>query len=420
MTTEQIEDHLIDLERRLNALPEAEESPPTTLQVLGRNRRERYWQRLLVHFLRPDESHGLGEDVLEHVLNGLSLHPALDFSFTRLDLAEIQIEQEVSASQGRPDLLVWSKNDWFLCIEIKVDSSEGDDQTVRYVESESFHEIDLDKAEVPDEGRQYLYLTPRDTPGPEAEEFTPIAWEWLASELQTFLADSYGKYPSRTTAQLTDFVDTVRSELTMTDYQENRREKVELAIDHYEPIEAVLDALEDYVEELHSRWPEWFLEQAPSGWGDSWLAPETSTTYLKAYRTDWLLNSGEERATSSDADLHVYWEFRLTDRHLGRGVLDHRLVVAGADDELRRQFRDAFYSASSHDEVTRLVSKLDSEADKDVSAPEWENHTYQYLVDGDYRFDDAEGFERSVGAAFEDLQPAFRLATEAIPERSSH
>lgn len=82
---------------------------------------------------------------------------------------------------------------------------------------------------------------------------TVCSWEWIVSELQTFLTESYGQYPFRTTVQLNDFIDTIRSELTMTEYQEHEQEKLALTIEHYEPIREVLNTLEDHADALINR-----------------------------------------------------------------------------------------------------------------------------------------------------------------------
>lgn len=252
--SDSLEHRLADLQSRLALLPEAEEPPPTTLQILGRNRRERDWQQILVHLLSPDEAHGLDRAMLEHFLKSLADRDDLEYTFSRFDLADVQVEQEIVTSRGRPDVVLWSSEDWFVCLELKVDSSEGDDQTRRYVEVESFRSIGLEKSEVPPDGHHYVYLAPDDAPPPEADEFTHVSWEWVASELQSFLAESNGAYPARTTAQIDDFADTIRNELTMTDYQENQQAKVELYVDHYDEISEVRSAFEERWADFTRNW----------------------------------------------------------------------------------------------------------------------------------------------------------------------
>lgn len=245
---------MAEFESRLAVLPEAEEPPPTTLQILGRSHREQDWQRLLVHFLTPDEAHGLDHALLEHFLRAISDRDDLDYAFSRFDLNDVQIEQEIVTARGRPDVVLWSSEDWFICCELKVDSSEGEDQSQRYVDVASFRSIGLEKSDVPTDGHYYVYLAPADASPPDADGFVHVSWEWVASELQTFLAESHGEYPARTTAQLDDFTDTIRSKLTMTEYQESQRAKVELYIDHYDEISEVRNAFEESWEDFTRNW----------------------------------------------------------------------------------------------------------------------------------------------------------------------
>lgn len=197
---------IAEFEDRLAHLPKAEEPPPTTLQILGRSQQEQDWQRLLFHFLSPDEPHGLGYALLEHFLLSLSNRDDFEYTFSRFDLNDVQIQQEVMSSDGRrPDAVVWSAEDWFICWEVKVAASEGDDQTADYVDAESFRSIGLAKEAVPSDNHYYVYLSPEDASPPRADEFVQVSWEWVAAELQSFLGDSHGEHPSRTAAQLDGF-----------------------------------------------------------------------------------------------------------------------------------------------------------------------------------------------------------------------
>lgn len=138
-----IETKLAELRQQLTALPDAEEPPPTPLQVLDQSTQERDWQQFLVYFLSPREAHGLEHAVLEHVLMALSDRSDIEFTFSRFDIDDIQIEQEVTTSVGIPDIVLWASEDWFLCWELKVHESEGRDQTNRYVDVDAFDGIGL-------------------------------------------------------------------------------------------------------------------------------------------------------------------------------------------------------------------------------------------------------------------------------------
>jgi len=348
--TRSIEVELATLRQQLAVLPEAEEPPPTTLQLLGRSTQERDWQQFLVHFLRPDAPHGLDHAVLEHVLTALSERDDLKYVFSRFDVGEIQIAQEVSTSDGIPDVVLWASDEWFICWELKVHASEGNDQTARYVGVDSFDGIGLDKSEVPADSQHYVFLAPESASSPDADEFVHVSWEWLAAELQSFLMESYDEYPARTMAQLKDFVDTIRSELTMTEYQENQQEMVELYVENYGAISDLEAAFEEEWSEFEATWgrrlaqtldgaeliedadvPEeyaavrvalesgerrqWTFRQGQSDW--SWLFPR-----------EWWTKLDESRAVSDamKPNARVGLVHRL-DWHRSEAVRDHTLVI---------------------------------------------------------------------------------------------
>lgn len=370
-----IEEQMVEVRQKLAMLPAAEEPPPTTLQVLGRNSLEQDWQRLLVYFLSPAAAHGLDHAVLEHVLLALSDRDDLDYTFSRFDLEDVQLEREVSTAAGIPDLVLWASDDWFICWELKVHASEGRDQTVGYVDVPSFEGIGLDKDDVLADGHHYVYLAPESASPPNANEFVHISWRWVASQLQSFLADSYAEYPARTTAQLKDFVDTIRSELTMTDYQANQQEKVELYVDYYDEIAEIEAAFDDEWTDFTRSWGtqlartldgadlvedanvpgeyaavdlttdageqrRWTFRQGESDW--SWLFP-----------TEWWtkLDEGRPIADPEKPNGRVGFLHRL-DWHRHDALRDHTLVfyvrnAPSGHDEFYHNFADRFDEASA-------------------------------------------------------------------------
>lgn len=252
--TDILKRRLADLRDNLNLLPETDEPPSTTLQVIRTRQQEQDWQRLLFHYLSPDESHGLDHRLLEHLLSALSERSEFDITFSRFDLADVQVEQEVVLSDDRrPDAVIWPSENWFICWELKVGASEGEDQTRDYVHADSFQSINLEKENVSTDNRHYIYLAP-DGSSPEADEFVPVSWNWVGKEIQTFLAESQGKYPSRTIAQLEAFAGTIQSEFQMTEYQENQQEKVELYVKHYNDISEVQQIFDEQWEQFGKTW----------------------------------------------------------------------------------------------------------------------------------------------------------------------
>lgn len=266
--SERLRDQLSEFKRQLNLLPEAEPPPPTTLQVLGRGQYEQDWQRLLFHFLSPERKHRLDHAFLEHLLRALSNVDGLEYTFSPFDLEDIRVETEVlTSNERRPDAVVWVKDEWFICWELKITAAENEGQTTDYVQAEEFEGIDLTKSNVPPENHHYIYLAPSDATSPTAEEFVYVSWEWIASELQSFLAAGHGKYPAETTAQFNGFIRTIQNELQMTEYQENQQEKAALYFDYYDEIQEAESA-------FNQQW---------AGYADTWgtrLAESLDTVEL--------------------------------------------------------------------------------------------------------------------------------------------
>jgi hypothetical protein len=380
VTSDSIEQQLAELSQRLDALPEADEPPPTTLQVLGRSHQEKDWQRLLVHFLTPDDAHGLDHAVLEHLLEALADRDDLDYSYSRFDLDTVQVAQEVVTDQGRPDVIVWAE-DWFICFELKIDSSEEQDQTERYVRVDSFDSIGLDKAEVA--GHHYVYLAPKDAPCPDADEFVPVSWEWVASELQTFLAESYGEYPSRTTAQLNEFIDTIRSELTMTEYQENQQEKMELYVRHYDEIHEVQDAFDEGWSEFEQEWGTRLANAIDTGEVETvptipdeyvaftfdreedqperWIFKQATSDWAWIFKDGWWKQADtRENIYGRDRpDVRIGFLHRL-EKHRTNAVRDHELkfffrLTPPSPDSFKDAFEQRFYDRET--EIAGLTPK---------------------------------------------------------------
>ncbi len=240
---------------QLDRLPKAKEPPSTTLQILGRHKYERDWQRLFFYFLSPAKPHGLDHTLLKHLLTALSDRDDLGYEYSAYDLDTVQVATEVSTAEGRrPDAVMWSGEDWFLCWELKITASEGSDQTTDYVSTESFPSIGLSKENVPTDGHHYVYLAPEDASSPTADAFVQISWEWVTEQLQSFLAASHGTYPAQTTAQLYEFSSTIQRELQMTEYQENQKEKAQLYFEYYDEIAAAEDAFKKQWSEFADTW----------------------------------------------------------------------------------------------------------------------------------------------------------------------
>lgn len=386
---DKIASQLAGLKDDLDRLPEAEEPPPTTLQIIRNNQQEEYWQRLLFHYLSPDEPHGLDHALLEHILSELSNRDDLEFLFSRLDLADAQVEQEVIVSNGRrPDAVVWASEDWFICWELKINAPEDEDQTRDYVDADSFQSIGLAKEDVPDSDHHYVYLAPKDASPPEAEEFVQVPWIWVADQIQAFLNESHGEYPARTTAQLEQLIETIQSELKMTNYQKNQQEKAELYFEYYEAITEAQEAYENQWDWFANNWGNQLAETMdgaepveisalrdvdvaveftqPPIEDERWVFRQGESDWAGIFKKGWWRHEDDlsdiYTADENRDDIRVYLTHRLEknrEKAIKDNLLQLRLIYGlGIDDQFGDEFRQRFTNKveNSNEEMPSSVS----------------------------------------------------------------
>lgn len=298
-------------------------------------------------FFQTDQAHGFGHVVIEHLLRALTTRDDTKYSYSRLDLETIQVAQEVVTDQGRPDIVMWSPEDWFICWELKVTASEGEDQTQRYIDARSFDGIGINKADIPENGHHYIYLAPADASAPESPEFLHVSWEWLATELQAILTDSFGKYPGRATGQLDDLITTIQSELTMTEFQENRNEKLNLYMEYADELHELQSVFDEEWDQLADEWGDRLANTLEIGEIESgspvpdeyvsfllerdnqperWVFRQGQSDWAVLFKDGWWrqAETGDHTYDRNRPDARVLFTHRL-ERHREDAVLDHEL-----------------------------------------------------------------------------------------------
>jgi hypothetical protein len=190
----------------------AEEPHRTIPEIMGRETRERTWHDLLTYFLRPTNGHGLGTDPLavffETVQGNTSINPSEG------DLETVRVDTEVqTGEEDRVDVFLTQEQQWFLCLELKVRSSEHAGQTDAYVDTEYIGT--RSKADYPTDAHHYLYLTVDDTETPAATVFEQLTWDRLLDSWETLLPEymDSGRYPDRGIAQFAEFLALIRTEV---------------------------------------------------------------------------------------------------------------------------------------------------------------------------------------------------------------
>ena len=349
---EEIRGRLEELATSIDKIPTLANSPETTLSILGKTRTEAYWEALLEYFLDPEAPHGFDTDVLEAFLTAVSEESKSSLAPRAYQLSEIQIASQVGADDGVPDILVWIADEWFCCIELKSHSKESDDQTIRYASSTSLgplHVSDFSKT-----NRHYIYLAPASTSVPTSEDFVKLDWEDVVPYFGDVLSTGRGRYPSKSQAQLFDFVDTLEDELEMTDYKEYERDKVELAIEYGPEIQMVISALQDFVEQERNSWQEDFLASAPEGW-DTDLGGQI---HPRLFHQSWLFDETGRVDTEEEADLVLNYVSKINEENL----LNRNLTVefkrrSDSDKKLEEKVYDKLYAEETQTQLRNLAEE---------------------------------------------------------------
>jgi len=268
---------LEDLQRELDNI---ERAPETTLEIFGQSRVEQRWEELLVHFLDSTNPHGFDTDVLRAFLRALYSHGDTSMSGPLRNLEHVKVSSQVSTGNGIADILLRQPDEWFVCIELKVDAPETNAQTDRYAEAARLGDLDTRQHSGTNE---YVYIAPTEAPASVSEDFVDISWEHIVTELETVLTDGFGKYPSKSSAQLADFIDTIQLELNMGDINQISEETV-LYTEYAETINRVQDAFERDKERLYNSLEETFFAEFGH---DEWTSNTRPNTYIQLYKPEW-------------------------------------------------------------------------------------------------------------------------------------
>ena len=341
MEIDKTESVLETLSDRLRALDDSVPSPRTLFDVAGISRSESAWQYTLAYFLDPNEPHGFGSAILETFLTLVEEQPHSSFEFYEYNLEDIQIQVEASGDTGRPDIVLWLDEAWFLCIELKVDAPETEFQTERYTAASRFG--DLRTNSIPPSGHHFVYLASRTASEPSADEFLHLTWQEVVSEFSSAFNSNIMTNPASSVAQLHDFVRHIKQELHMVSNQNSNPEKVELAFEHSETINELSAAAAEFIEEYQSSWDTRFEQNPPDGWTDEWTTIRFGNNWGRLVKTEWMLpenQSGEPKKTSGFS-IAISIDMKRDD--FERGETEAVLRVYG-DNKYTDQYLDRFYS----------------------------------------------------------------------------
>jgi hypothetical protein len=346
---EALRNQLEQLSGAVQQIPTPPSSPESVLSILGEARSETSWEALLTYFLDPVAPNGMGTDILAAFFDTISATTQSNLSPRTHQLSEVEVETQITADDGVPDLLLWVPDEWFCCVELKSHSGESNDQTLRYATSDSLGPLTVGDFDPTD--RYYLYLAPAATPPPASDAFATLDWETVVNQMRMVLNENRGRYPVKSSAQLADFLDTIDDELNMTEQERYQREKAQLVIDHSDALQEVLAALDDVVAAELAAWQNDFADVADSSWNTT-LA---GNKYARAYRDEWVR---QLNASTADQTPVVVYELQIDSDALRSGAPQIELKRTSDTADPQRVY-DALYEESIQDELKSLAPRHD-------------------------------------------------------------
>lgn len=333
MSKSSINEQIEAIQQRLDS---TERLPVPTLEVIGEEQVEAHWQSLLVYFIRPNNPHGFGSDVLSAFLEAIKSHSKTELTPESYDADEIKIQSEVPTGNGVVDLLITHEDDWFMCIELKVRSSETGNQTVRYANASHLGNLAVSEYE---SKREYLYLAPDSSSEPISDLFVSISWRQIISELENIQREGQGQYPAKSTAQLADYIDTIKRELNMTDTNEIS-EETRLYIEHHDLVDRLRDSFKDERKSLYRQLKRAFFDESDID-PDHWQVNNSPKRYINFYKESWRsLDTG----TSFEYEPHI--RLKRENPHIRL-----RLDIEQGDKEV---IRNEFKKQLGEDELEKL------------------------------------------------------------------
>lgn len=349
-TLTRLEGQLKDFKSKVDQIPSPTPPPDTTLQIQGEAGIEGAWQNYLGYFLDPSANHGLGTDALDQFLEGFSKHAdgVLPDRVPNHVSGKIKVLTERRSDTGnQPDLIIRAPGRFFVCCEMKLYSSEKEKQTRSYVKDDQVGQ--KSKEEFPVGGHHYVYIKRRGAKDATAGRFVNVTWGQVREWLTPLLVNSRGGYPSRTTAQLSDFLDTIHQDMTDDLHLETERDKMDLYFEHLDAIEEARDGLKTVYEHAKENWKRRFLDQhLPDTWTEDWHCnPDRNGQF---YHSEWRQGDGL-KLPDGMVRMHFVHLIRNLES-FEEGELTVELRWSGNQNEYKDRFKKLFTS-------DRLDSLLD-------------------------------------------------------------
>lgn len=359
-----LEERLGDFSSKVGRIPSPTPPPRTTLQIQGDAATERAWQNYLAYFLDPTGDHGLQADALNQFLGGLTNHVDGDLPDRIPDHISEDVEvfnERRSDAGNQPDLVIWKAGWSFVCCELKLYSPEKENQTRNYARDDQVGH--KPKEDVPEQGHHYVYIKRPGDSQAKSGQFANVTWKQVMKWLTPLVTEGRGRYPSRTTAQLSDFLDTIRQDMTDDLHLETKREKMKLYFEHLDAIEEARDGLETVYEHAKENWKRYFLDgHLPDTWSEEWKCnPDENGQF---YHSEWR-REDELKLPDGKVEMHFVHLIR-NEESFKEGKLTVELRWSGNRNDYKNRFKELFTSDRFDSELDPVLGRYDIDRAPDV------------------------------------------------------
>ena len=330
MTDSQLVESLGELQAEVDSLPRLEKTNVTLLTLADRvqSKRqlagsERVWEEILCYFLDPSASHGIDDDVLRYFLAALVEGGGLE-EIPTWRRGELDVDTEVPLDEGYVDLVIRDSGRWFICIELKVWSSEEPRQTVKYSNSTTLGD---EKVSVYDEN-YFVYLTRRDGDYPESEDFKRVTWATVVKYLRRAVVEPSNNQSISGHGQVLEFTETIKQQLNIQmgpKEEDPIRKRMEIYNDYRDEIETLERAFDKFCNREKDRWQERFKSKFED-WPKDWYL-RTDGNEGQIYHVDWVIHP--DGAKEIEVSPLVHFEFKFDSNDLRKGQLEFIISISG-------------------------------------------------------------------------------------------
>lgn len=167
--------------------------------------------KFLGWLLNPEETHSQGNLFFKIFLERFK---RFGLSFAYAEDEDYDVELEASEEQSRVDIRVSKKNEFCICIENKIFSGEGEEQTKReYEDAIRF----INQNDIKKENLHCFFLT-IDGTKPQEEKFKSIKWSEIAKCIEIFIEKAEAERAKWTAEQ---YLQSIRKNIIKREDEEN-------------------------------------------------------------------------------------------------------------------------------------------------------------------------------------------------------